>query len=64
MAWRLDRGIGSTLVSAAEKYAAEHGVSMLIAPNTEAVSFYSRAGFGSHGVILSKKLTADSESSA
>lgn len=62
-----DRGIGSTLVSAAEKYAAEHGVSVLIAPilapNTEAVSFYSRAGFGSHGVILSKKLTADSDSS-
>jgi ribosomal protein S18 acetylase RimI-like enzyme len=60
-----DRGLGSTLVQAAEKYAAEQGVSMLIAPilapNTEAVSFYSRAGFGSHGVILSKKLTTDTD---
>jgi GNAT superfamily N-acetyltransferase len=60
-------GIGSTLIREAEAYAAEHGVSMLIAPifapNTEAVSFYSRAGFGSRGVILSKKLTADSDRS-
>lgn len=59
-------GIGSTLVRAAEQYAAEHGVSMLIAPilapNTQAVSFYSGAGFGSHGVILSKKLTQDGDS--
>jgi ribosomal protein S18 acetylase RimI-like enzyme len=63
-----DRGIGSSLVRAAENYAAEQGVSMLIAPilapNTEAVSFYSRAGFGSHGVILSKRPTTDSDSSA
>jgi GNAT superfamily N-acetyltransferase len=61
------RGIGTALVKAAEQYAAEHGVSGLIAPilapNTEAVSFYSRAGFGTHGVILSKKLSADSGSS-
>jgi hypothetical protein len=38
-------------------------VSGLIAPilasNTKAVSFYSRAGFGPHGVILSKALTPD-----
>jgi len=57
-----DHGVGSTLVRAAEKYAAERGVSILIAPilapNTEAVRFYSRAGFGSRGVILSKRLTA------
>jgi GNAT superfamily N-acetyltransferase len=57
------RGIGTALVIAAEQYATEHGVSGLIAPilapNTEAVSFYSRAGFGPHGVILSKELTAD-----
>ena len=61
------RGIGAALVKAAEQYAAEHGVSGLIAPilapNTDAVSFYSRAGFGPHGVILSKKLIADSDSS-
>jgi len=52
---------------AAEQYAAEHGVSRLIAPilapNAEAVSFYSRAGFGPHGLILSKELTADGDSS-
>ena len=57
------RGIGTALVKAAEQYAAEHGVSRLIAPilalNTNAVSFYSQAGFGAHGVILSKKLSAD-----
>jgi GNAT superfamily N-acetyltransferase len=57
------RGIGTALIRAAEQYATEHGVSGLIAPilapNTEAVSFYSRAGFGPHGVILSKELLAD-----
>jgi GNAT superfamily N-acetyltransferase len=61
------RGIGTALVKAAKEYAAEHGVSGLIAPilapNTEAVSFYSRAGFGPHGVILSRELTAESDSS-
>jgi GNAT superfamily N-acetyltransferase len=49
-------GIGTALLKAAEQYAAEHGVSGLIAPNAEAVSFYSGAGFGPHGVILSKEL--------
>lgn len=53
-------GVGTALVEAAERYAAEHGVSCLIAPilapNTDAVSFYSRAGFGPHGMILSKEL--------
>ena len=55
------RGIGTALVKAAEQYAAGHGVAVLIAPilapNTDAVGFYSRAGFGPHGVILSKELT-------
>jgi GNAT superfamily N-acetyltransferase len=55
-------GVGTALVRAAERYAAEHGVSRLIAPilepNTDAVSFYSRTGFGPHGVILSKELPA------
>jgi len=57
-------GIGTALVKAAEQYAARRGVVILIAPilapNTDAVSFYSRAGFGPHGVILSKELTAES----
>jgi ribosomal protein S18 acetylase RimI-like enzyme len=56
------RGIGSALVGAAEQYAAQRGVSGLVAPilapNTDAVVFYSRAGFGPHGVILSKDLAA------
>jgi len=55
-------GVGTALVRAAEQYAAEHGVSRLVAPilapNTDAVSFYSAAGFGPHGVILSKELPA------
>jgi GNAT superfamily N-acetyltransferase len=55
-------GIGTALVRAAEQHAAQRGVSCLIAPvlapNTGAVSFYSRAGFGPHGVILSKELAA------
>lgn len=59
------RGIGTALVRAAEQYAAQRGVSGLIAPilasNAEAVKFYSRAGFGPHGVILSKDLTADGD---
>jgi GNAT superfamily N-acetyltransferase len=53
------RGAGTALVKAAEQYAAARGVSGLIAPilapNTEAVSFYSRAGFAPRGVILSKE---------
>ena len=55
------RGIGTALVKAAEQQAAERGVSGLIAPiltpNAEAVGFYSRAGFGPHGVILTKDLS-------
>lgn len=57
------RGIGSALVRAAERYAAQRGVSGLVAPilapNAEAVDFYSRAGFGPHGVILSKDLGSE-----
>jgi GNAT superfamily N-acetyltransferase len=57
------QGVGSTLVAAAEQRAAGCGVSRLfapiLAPNTEAVSFYSRAGFGRHGIILAKQLTPD-----
>jgi len=56
------RGIGTALVRAAEQHAAQRGVSSLIAPilalNTEAIGFYSRAGFGPHGVILSKDLSS------
>ena len=56
------RSIGTALVRAAEQCAAQRGVSGLIAPilalNAEAVGFYSRAGFGPHGVILTKDLTA------
>lgn len=61
-------GIGKALVMAAEQHAAQQGVSHLLAPilapNTEAVSFYSRAGFGQHGIILLKELTADDGSTA
>jgi hypothetical protein len=31
----------------------------ILAANTEAIGFYSRAGFGPHGVILIKEFTAD-----
>ena len=52
------QGIGKALVSEAERLAAEHGVWQLIAPifapNASAISFYSGAGFGRHGVLLSK----------
>ncbi len=58
------QGIGKALVTAAEQHAARHGVSRLIAPilasNADALSFYSRAGFGQHGILLSKELTANS----
>ena len=55
------RGIGTALVRAAEQCAAQRGVSGLIAPvlvpNADAVGLYSRAGFGPHGVILTKDLS-------
>lgn len=53
------KGIGTALVNAAEDRAAEHGVFMLIAPifapNANAISFYSGAGFAQHGVLLRKE---------
>lgn len=59
------RGIGSALIRAAEQHAAQRGVVALFAPiltpNTEAVEVYSRAGFGPHGVILRKDLSADGD---
>ena len=59
------RGIGSALIRAAEKHAAQRGVVALfapiLAPNTGAVELYSRAGFGPHGVILRKDLSADGD---
>lgn len=52
------RGVGAALVAAAEQIAAAHGVSILFAgifaTNEEAVAFYSRAGFGPRGILLSK----------
>lgn len=51
-------GVGTALVAAAERGAADRGVSILIAgifaPNTDALGFYARAGFGKHGISLSK----------
>ncbi|MFG1879358.1 GNAT family N-acetyltransferase [Sphaerisporangium sp. NPDC049003] len=53
------KGVGSALVVAAEQAAAERGVSILyagiFAPNKEAIRFYSSAGFGAHGTLLSKE---------
>jgi GNAT superfamily N-acetyltransferase len=53
------RGIGKALVRAGERQAAELGVSMLIAPiltsNSRALGFYTGAGFGERGVLLSKE---------
>lgn len=60
------KGIGKALVTAAQQHAAQRGVSHLLAPifasNTQAVGFYSQAGFGQHGIILSKQLTAEDDS--
>ncbi|MEO3869953.1 GNAT family N-acetyltransferase [Nonomuraea sp. B12E4] len=53
-------GIGAALLRAAERTAAEHGVSIIYAgiftPNEQAVGFYSSAGFGPRGTLLSKEL--------
>jgi len=52
------KGVGKALVAAAERSAADRGVAILIAgifaPNTDAIRFYTRAGFGEHGISLSK----------
>jgi GNAT superfamily N-acetyltransferase/predicted nucleotidyltransferase len=62
------QGVGKALVAAAEQHAARRGVSRLfapiLAPNAEALGFYGRAGFGPHGVILSKELQADGSGAA
>lgn len=59
------KGIGTALVNAAEQQAAEHGVSLLIAPifapNANAISFYSGAGFAQHGVLLRKEPAASAD---
>jgi GNAT superfamily N-acetyltransferase len=59
------KGIGKALVAAAERLAARRGVSHLLAPilapNTQAISFYSDAGFGQHGIILSKRVGLDGD---
>ncbi|MDP9868342.1 MULTISPECIES: GNAT family N-acetyltransferase [Streptosporangium] len=52
-------GVGSALLTAAEQAAAEHGVSIIyagiFASNNGAVRFYSSAGFGPRGILLSKQ---------
>ncbi|MFE0459675.1 GNAT family N-acetyltransferase [Kitasatospora sp. NPDC058965] len=58
-------GVGSALLAAAEQAAVERGVSILyagiFASNQGAVRFYSSAGFGPRGTLLSKDLGARSE---
>lgn len=53
------KGVGAALVRAAEKAAADRGVLVIyagiFASNTGAVRFYSAAGFGSRGTLLSKE---------
>jgi GNAT superfamily N-acetyltransferase len=52
-------GVGAALLMAAEKAAAERGVLIIyagiFAPNKGAVRFYSSAGFGPRGTLLSKE---------
>jgi len=52
-------GVGAALLTAAEKAAAERGVLIIyagiFAPNQGAVRFYSSAGFGPRGTLLSKE---------
>jgi GNAT superfamily N-acetyltransferase len=52
------RGIGAALVAAAERVAARHGATVtfanIFATNERAVAFYSAAGFGPRGILLSK----------
>ncbi|MEY9871443.1 GNAT superfamily N-acetyltransferase [Streptacidiphilus sp. MAP12-33] len=57
---RRGRGVGSALVRATERLAAERGVVQLyagiFAANTDGIGFYSACGFGPRGVVLSKAL--------
>ncbi|WP_167973849.1 GNAT family N-acetyltransferase [Lentzea indica] len=52
------RGVGAALVAAAQRVAASRGVSIIyaniFAANEDAVAFYSAAGFGPRGILLSK----------
>jgi GNAT superfamily N-acetyltransferase len=52
------RGIGAALLAEAERVAAAHDVSIvyanIFATNDDAVRFYSTAGFGPRGILLSK----------
>lgn len=58
------QGVGAALLRAAEKAATERGVLIIyagiFAPNTEAVRFYSSAGFGPRGTLLCKEQGAHS----
>ena len=52
------KGVGAALVAEAERVAAAHDVKLvcanIFATNDDAVAFYSRAGFGPRGILLSK----------
>lgn len=54
------RGVGAALVEAARQVAVRLGVTALyaniFASNEDAVAFYSAAGFGPRGILLSKSL--------
>jgi GNAT superfamily N-acetyltransferase len=58
-------GVGAALLAAGEKAAAERGVVIIyagiFAPNKGAVRFYSSAGFGPRGTLLSKERGAPSQ---
>lgn len=58
------KGVGKALAAAAEEHARRNGATRLIAPilagNDEALGFYQAAGFGPHGVLLRKDITATS----
>lgn len=60
------KGVGTALLTAAERVAAERGASIIyagiFAPNSGAVRFYSSAGFGPRGTVLSKEPGAASAS--
>lgn len=57
------QGLGRVLLAAAEQTAKDRHVELLIAvifaPNEEAISFYSSAGFNDHGLLLSKRLDTE-----
>jgi hypothetical protein len=54
----LARGVPSgTLISVAESSGQVIGMVEVVEPDTEAIRFYSAAGFGSSGVSLRKDLT-------